>query len=301
MKVIDLFAGCGGLSRGFMNAGFDVVAAYENWTLAADVYSRNFDHPVHCFDLSQVNEAIEHIKQYAPDMIIGGPPCQDFSIAGKRKEESRADLTISFATIASKIRPSIVVMENVYNITRSKHLDEAIRLLKEANYGISSRVIDASLTGVPQRRKRYFLIAILNGPDNLFDKALDGNLATIPMTVRKYFGKNLNLEHYYAHPRTYKRRAIFSVDEPSSTIRRVNRPIPKNYVKHPADKADVSDKLRPLTTKERSLIQTFPEDFVFLGTPSQQEHLIGNAVPVKLAEYVARSIQVTLKSRKLRK
>ena len=70
-------------------------------------------------------------------------------------------------------------------------------------------------------------------------------------------------------------------------------------MKHPADKADVTEALRPLTTKERSFIQTFPEDFIFLGTPSQQEHLIGNAVPIKLAEYVAKCILQTLNIGKL--
>lgn len=93
------------------------------------------------------------------------------------------------------------------------------------------------------------------------------------------------------HPRSYNRRAVFSVYEPSSTIRGVNRPIPIGYQKHHADKADPADgNVRSLTTKERSYIQTFPESFVFKGNKSNMEQAIGNAVPVKLAEYVARHI-----------
>jgi DNA (cytosine-5)-methyltransferase 1 len=296
MKTVDLFSGCGGMSLGFQNAGFDIVAAYDNWDLANAVYSANFDHEVHSLDLSQPQACAKHIKrQYTPKAIIGGPPCQDFSIAGKRKEQHRANLTVSFAQIVCAVRPRLVVMENVYSIEDSASLKRAVALFKKHDYGITTRVIDASLTGVPQRRRRFFLIGLAGGPDDFFGSALDSGLAKRPMTVREYFGKRLNISYYYAHPRNYKRRGIFSVDEPSSTIRRVNRPIPANYKKHPADKVGVFKGLRPLTTTERSRIQTFPGSFRFQGTPSQIEHLIGNAVPVSLAEYVASQIKKTLR------
>jgi len=110
------------------------------------------------------------------------------------------------------------------------------------------------------------------------------------MTVKKYFGDQLDLDFYYAHPRSYKRRAVFSVNEPSATIRGVNRPIPKTYQKHPADKSSITSSIRALTTKERSLIQTFPESFNLIGSKSKIEEAIGNAVPVKLAEHIAQSI-----------
>ncbi len=108
------------------------------------------------------------------------------------------------------------------------------------------------------------------------------------MTVRQYFkDKPIAADYIYQHPRTYKRRAIFSIDEPLSTIRSVNRPIPSNYVIHPADKTSDLSKVHVLTTKERSYIQSFPESFEFVGTTSSIEQAIGNAVPVKMAEYVA--------------
>ena len=84
--------------------------------------------------------------------------------------------------------------------------------------------------------------------------------------------------------------AVFSVHEPSSTIRGTNRPIPPTYKRHPADKADISQNVRPLTTKERSYIQTFPESFKLEGSKAQLEQVIGNAVPVKMAEYIAKCI-----------
>ncbi len=110
------------------------------------------------------------------------------------------------------------------------------------------------------------------------------------MTLRDYFGDSLGVEDYYRHPRSYQRRAIFSIDEPSPTVRGVNRPVPPTYKNHPGDTAQISKDLRPLTTKERSMIQTFPENFIFEGTKADLEQMIGNAVPVKLAEYVAQCV-----------
>jgi DNA (cytosine-5)-methyltransferase 1 len=113
------------------------------------------------------------------------------------------------------------------------------------------------------------------------------------MTIRQYFreiGKDLDIEYYYRHPRSYQRRGIFSIDEPSPTIRGVNRPIPKTYKPHPGDSAPISSAIRPLTTVERSYLQTFPENFIFKGSKTDIEQMIGNAVPVKLAEYVSRCL-----------
>jgi len=289
-RTVDLFSGCGGLSLGFSKAGFKVLAAYDNWELANTVYRRNFKHPVHSIDLSDVPAASRHIQRYSPKVIIGGPPCQDFSIAGKRKESERASLTVAFARIVQAVSPDLVVMENVYSIEKTRTLKDAVAIFRGSGYGITARVIDASLTGVPQMRKRFFLVAAKEFPDEAFGAELDGNLSPRPLTVFDYFGDSLGTKYYYAHPRSYKRRAVFSVHEPSATIRRVNRPIPKYYVRHPADKAPISPEIRPLTTEERQEIQTFPPSFKFCGSKSQQEHMIANAVPVKLAQYVGEQV-----------
>lgn len=89
ITAVDLFAGCGGMSLGFEKAGVDVVAAYDNWDAAIDVYRANFEHPVFKRDLSDVSVA-EEVSSFSPDIIIGGPPCQDFSQAGKRSEDGGA-------------------------------------------------------------------------------------------------------------------------------------------------------------------------------------------------------------------
>ena len=86
------------------------------------------------------------------------------------------------------------------------------------------------------------------------------------------------------------RRGVFSIYEPSPTIRGVNRPIPKNYVRHSGDPVEINENLRPLTTIERSYLQTFPDNFIFRGTKTDLEQVIGNAVPVKLGEFVANCI-----------
>lgn len=235
-------------------------------------------------------DALTHIKESRPDVIIGGPPCQDFSIAGNRSMGKRANLTIRYAEIISEVKPEWFVMENVYNIERMPVLPKAIEIVKNAGYGVTTRVLDASLCGVPQARHRFFMIGHMNDRDGFLDKIIEKNLSDHKMTLYEYLGDSLGTEFYYMHPRSYNRRAVFSIYEPSATIRGVNRPIPNNYKRHNADRADISEGVRSLTSKERSYIQTFPENFVFEGNKTNVEQAIGNAVPVKLAEYVARCI-----------
>lgn len=91
--------------------------------------------------------------------------------------------------------------------------------------------------------------------------------------------------------RSYNRRGIFSVHEPSPTIRGVNRPIPPKYKIHHGDKTDDLSKVRPLTTEERAKIQTFPKDFILEGTKTDKEQMIGNVVPVELSYYVAKILK----------
>ena len=286
-KVVDLFSGCGGMSLGFENAGFNVIAAFDNWKPSIDVYKKNFSHPIHEIDLGD-SKSIESISKYNPNMIIGGPPCQDFSHAGKRDEHlGRGKLTISFAKIILDILPRCFVMENVDRAVNTKTYAKAYKMFEKAGYGLTQRVLDASLCQVPQKRKRLFLIGELDGSYDAVGFLLDKRLANESMTIRDYLGDSLGVEHYYRHPRNYCRRGVFSIDEPSPTVRGVNRPVPKGYLGHNGDTIAVTDELRPLTTIERSYLQTFPKTFVFEGTKTNLEQMIGNAVPVKQAEYVA--------------
>lgn len=290
-KLIDLFAGCGGMSLGFQNAGFNVIAAYDNWQAAIDIYKCNFAHPIYKKDLA-LEDVTEEIKRQKPDIIVGGPPCQDFSIAGKRNfMGKRANLTRIYSQVIAQVKPDWFVMENVYNIEKSPIFLEVLNTFKKCGYGVTKHIWDASYMGVPQMRKRYFVIGKLGEEDDFLLPNLLGDLSKSRMTVRKYFEHDpLDTEYIYMHPRNYSRRGIFSIDEPCCTIRSVNRPIPSNYMLHPADKTQDLSKVRTLTTKERSYIQTFPKDFQFVGSKSAIEQAIGNAVPVKMAEYIARHI-----------
>ncbi len=290
MNVLDLFSGCGGLSLGFQNAGFHIVAAFDKWEPAVRVYRDNFNHPIYDTDLGS-QEGQDFVKSHNFNMIIGGPPCQDFSSAGKRDETlGRADLTISYARIIEACNPEFFVMENVERIQKSRILKDAIQIFKNCGYGLTAHVLDASYCGVPQSRKRFFLVGHKSSKDNFLKPYFEKNISKNQMTLFDYFGDKLGLEHYYRHPRSYARRGIFSIHEPSPTIRGVNRPLPKGYTKHSGDPVDISPKIRPLSTKERSMIQTFPENFILNGSKTDLEQIIGNAVPVKLGEFVANCI-----------
>lgn len=289
MRAVDVFSGCGGMSLGFEQAGVDVVAAFDKWAPAVEIYRANFNHPIYEKDLCD-EDSVDQIRSMAPDLIMGGPPCQDYSIAGKREQGERANLTIRFADIVAGVKPAWVVFENVYNIERFGTLPKMKETLKKAGYGLSCTVLDASRCGVPQARKRFILVGHLGSEDGFFDEALSAGLADKQMTVREYLGNKLGTQYYYMHPRSYARRAVFSIDEPSATIRGINRPIPANYKRHHADAAAISDGVRALTTKERSYLQSFPEEFQLPGAKTNVELAIGNAVPPALAKYIASRI-----------
>lgn len=291
MRTVDLFSGCGGMALGFAESGYDIVASYEFWDAAIQCHRKNFDHPVINMDLSDVQRAAESILTYSPEIIIGGPPCQDFSHAGKRVESDRAVLTKCFAEIVCEISPAYFVMENVGRSFKSNAYSEARAIFKKAGYGLTEKILDASLCGVPQKRKRFICTGRIGAEDGFMDNILEGGLSKSHMTVREYFEDDeLDTEYYYRHPRTYSRRAIYSIDEPAPTIRGVNRPIPGDYKIHKGDATFDLSKVRSLTFEERARIQTFPKDFEWIGSKAVCEQMIGNAVPVKLAKFIADAI-----------
>jgi DNA (cytosine-5)-methyltransferase 1 len=155
---------------------------------------------------------------------------------------------------------------------------------------LTGKILDASYCGCPQIRKRFFCVGLFDKPDNVLMPYIEKNIPKKQMIISDFFGKNIDTNYYYRHPRNYCRRAVYSIDEASPTIRGVNRPIPQGYPGHPSDPVTVSEGVRPLTTLERSQIQTFPKDFIWKGSKTDVEQMIGNAVPVNLAEFVALAI-----------
>jgi DNA (cytosine-5)-methyltransferase 1 len=181
-------------------------------------------------------------------------------------------------------------MENVATIQKSEKLPIVLDIFKKAGYGITKKILDASLCGVPQARKRYIVIGALGEEDGFLDYILESHLAKKKMTLYDYFGDSLGFEYYFRVPRSYSRRGIFSIYEPAMTVRGVDRPVPKGYKGHPSDPIALNPSIRTLTYQERSWIQTFPKDFKWEGSKTNLNQMIGNAVPVKLAEYVAKCL-----------
>ena len=293
ITVVDLFCGCGGMSLGFQNAGYTILAGFENWDSAVACYNANLNNKAIQMDLLNVDAVVPEVTKLTPNVIIGGPPCQDFSVAGSQVEGERANLTVSFAQIITKCLPQYFVMENVQQVAKSEAYQKARKLFKDAGYGLTERVLDASLCGVPQKRKRFFCVGALGNEDDFLAIPFSCNQSIFPLTVHEYFDSNhlpLNINFYYRHPRTYGRRAIYSVDEPSPTIRGVNRPKPQTYNQHTLD-AVAPTNIRALTYTERSYIQTFPANYIWNASLSINEQMIGNAVPVNLATYVGEALK----------
>ncbi len=167
---IDLFAGCGGLSLGFEQAGFDIVAAVEIDPIHAAVHEYNFPYSTTiCADIKNVDGAdvrrLANIGGRDVDVVFGGAPCQGFSMIGKRAlDDPRNQLISHYLRIVRDIQPKYCVLENVKGLTVGRHaqfLEELIAELRAIRYKVllPYRVLNAADYGVPQNRERLFLIA----------------------------------------------------------------------------------------------------------------------------------------------
>lgn len=172
---IDLFAGCGGLSLGFEEAGFESILAIDNWQDALDTYAANrIAARTLCADISTVNPEVVKEKYSIDnvDVIVGGPPCQGFSIAGKRiVEDKRNQLYKSFVNFVSFFQPKAFVMENVPNILSiggGVVRDMIMQDFERLGYKVGVKVLIASDYGVPQNRRRAIFVGLANGENFIF-------------------------------------------------------------------------------------------------------------------------------------
>lgn len=295
LKVLSLFSGCGGLDYGFHHQPcFSVIKSYDSMKYAVETYNTNFTTKSEQLDVKTILNTDFNIG-FTPDVIIGGPPCQDFSIAGNKTLGDRANLTETFVDIICKYQPLYFVMENVPTIrTIGKPVyDNIIKKLKGASYGLSINVIYMPDYCIPQERKRLIIIGKRNDEDGIFDEALQKEKTPIK-SIREYMTKtgiNIGLngkEHIYRHPRNYCRRGVYSIDELYPTVRGCLRKMPPSYNFHNGD-----------TIKDRNLIispdwnviariQTFPITYNFLN--KNNSIIIGNAVPPKFSEIIAKII-----------
>lgn len=167
---IELFAGCGGLSTGFLDAGLNVAAGFELDVRAVDAYNYNHEYRGSRGFVTDLNVALgaELLKRAGikrVDFVIGGPPCQPFSIAGKRqgKRDIRADLIGHFIRIVDELKPSAFMLENVPNlasIDNGEFLENVKSELRALGYAVDHTVVSAADFGVPQNRKRLVILGL---------------------------------------------------------------------------------------------------------------------------------------------
>ena len=168
-NVIDLFCGCGGFSKGFEQAGFNVRFGIDLWNDAIITYKHNFPNAVALNkDITSVSgndilKATNLLKQEI-DVIIGGPPCQGFSVSGKRLiDDERNVLYKSFVSIVAEIQPKVFVMENVpglINLFNGQVGEQVISDFTNIGYEVKKQILSADNYGVPQQRKRVFFVGL---------------------------------------------------------------------------------------------------------------------------------------------
>ena len=165
-KTVSLFSGGGGLDLGFKQAGFDIVWAIDNNQDAVNTYKRNVGNEIMCGDITAID--INDIPK--ADIVIGGPPCQSFSLAGKRQcDDERGRLVWRYLDIIKRVSPKAFLFENVVGLISAKDkqghkiLDGLLKTFEEAGYHVSWHLVNAADYGVPQLRKRVIIVGLKNG------------------------------------------------------------------------------------------------------------------------------------------
>lgn len=186
-NVIDLFCGCGGFSKGFEEAGYNICFGIDMWNDATVTYQKNFPNAtVLNEDITKVSgkDILESMGLSATDIdvIIGGPPCQGFSVSGKRMiDDERNKLYKSYVQIVSDIQPKAFVMENVPGLVRLFKGQVAKQVIEDftaIGYSVQMKILSADNYGVPQQRKRVFFVGLRN------DLVANGAEFTYPNPVR---------------------------------------------------------------------------------------------------------------------
>lgn len=314
---IELFAGCGGLSTGFLDAGLRVAAGFEIDQRAVDAYDYNHAYRScrgHAADLNVMpgSELLELAGIERADFIIGGPPCQPFSIAGKRQGilDGRAGLVGHFIRIIHELRPDAFMLENVPNfasIAEGAILEDAKAALRRLGYSVAHRVASAADFGVPQNRKRLVVLGLKGKrtirfptpshgtPDSPYRSSSDA-IEDLPDAGE--FGETgiFNHEPTAHSPDMIERLSRLGVgkrergsfhdrlhpDRPSYTLRAGSgnfSPLRPVHYKHH----------RVITVRESARLQGFSNDFIWPDRIPrlQQYRQVGNAVAPPMAEAFA--------------
>jgi DNA (cytosine-5)-methyltransferase 1 len=292
--VLDLFAGCGGLSLGFESLGFKTIG-FEMEPNAAETYRKNLLGNCHTIKLDT-----SFIYPDA-DIVIGGPPCQPFSVGGHQKgiNDSRDGFPI-FIDAIKKTKPKVFMFENVRGLlyTNKWYFELILRELKELGYVIEYKLLNAVNYGIPQNRERLFVIghrSVFNFPEKQINKktvfdAIGDLLNTTP-PESKYLNsaQDAYIARYEKASFCINPRDLYP-DRPARTL------TCRNLAAATGDMQRIKLKdgrRRRLLVREAARLQSFPDWFEFTGNETSQFYQIGNAVPPLLAYQLAQSINKT--------
>lgn len=325
-KIIDLFCGAGGMSYGFEKASFEVVYAIEYNEIFAKTYKRNNPKTeLHVGDIKNItDDEIANIRDKTNiDMIIGGPPCQGFSLAGnigrRFLDDSRNRLFMEYYRFVNIIRPKIFIIENVSALVthnKGNTINEIIECFSKIGYKVQYRILNAVNYGVPQERRRVFIVGT---KDNIAFKyprekkkqitiseaigdlppLCSGEKSNIPLHCSMNHSAQMLEKMKYVKDGGDRKDIPFELRPKSGDIRkyiRYNSQKPSFCVTGDMRKIFHYSQNRALTCRELARLQTFPDSYIFEGSSIQIQQQIGNAVPCKLAYEVAKECLRSLKN-----
>lgn len=300
MNVVSLFSGCGGLDLGFKNAGYNIIWANDFDKYAVQTYKKNFGDHIILGDINEID--LDNIPEH--NVLIGGFPCQPFSMMGQEKgfEDPRGNLFFRIVEIIKNqesrgSKPEVVVLENVRTLKThdgGRTFSTIKNILEEhLNYKVYHTVLNSVDYGVPQKRNRTYIVCFLNKnikydfpqpislESTLQDKLQHG-------VDEKYFLSDKILKTILASgTKNYKAKS--EIDLPiarplTATMAKMHRACQDNYVTQ-------NGRVRRLTPRECARLQGFPDDFEIPVSDTQAYKQFGNAVTVDVAYNVAMSIK----------
>lgn len=323
MNIAALFSGAGGLDLGFQQAGFNITWANEYDKTIWDTYKHN--HPKTILITKSIREIANEDFPKNIDGIIGGPPCQSWSLAGSMKgiNDERGSLFFDYIRLLKHAQPKFFVAENVKGIISKAHIAEfnnILDLFSEAGYNCQYKLLDAYDYEVPQTRERIFIVGFrkdlkvnFNFPKPSNNKLHLENILTGLEDAHPFGASNLNKTSipnneyltgsFSSMYMSRNRRRGFN--QPSFTIQAGGRHAPLHpsspeMIKVEKDKFKFNgafEDVRRMTVRECARAQTFPDNFLFKYKNINDAYkMIGNAVPINLAKAVALSIKEALQN-----
>lgn len=330
LKVIELFAGAGGLALGLEKAGFETIGLVEFDKSAAETlkYNRPNWNVIHD-DIANISsqdlEAYFNIKKGELDLLSGGAPCQSFSYAGKRLglEDTRGTLFYHYALFLEKLQPKMFLFENVKGLTshdKGQTYKTILSVFEEEGYEVQSRVLNAWDYGVAQKRERMIMVGIrkdlINNISFEYPKARDYKpvlrdiLLDCPPSLGAQYGEEKRKIFELVPPGGYWRDIPEEIAKPymkstwnmgggrTGILRRMSLDEPSlTVLTSPSQKQTERChplEARPFTVRENARIQSFPDDWEFQGGVGAQYRQVGNAVPVLLAYEIGKKIKESL-------